>query len=340
MANPQTEDGFVMIALDLFPAVMSAGLSGYAQIVLAEVLLQWAGPQKRRKIFLLASDIQHATGLGRSNARRAIRELVAANILHESGTGFAFNKNYDTWTPHSGPLAERLGGRMIEWIKESVERHAGHRKHKRTGNTGVSTETHQEASGVSIETHEVASSVSIETHESRPRVSIQTHPHIEERARQKTKEEREERLETGDGASAPRVSSPLDPEYAEVGNHAIEITGDLSWGRWVSDRGRDGHSARLIRQAIDDADGRGKLDKPYVLSILHRCARQGITDLYATNAGPTANATPGQRPPGRAAPVPTQDQAEEVKRRMRENRERKEADERRERESRRRRLAL
>lgn len=82
----------------------------------------------------------------------------------------------------------------------------------------------------------------------------------------------------------PPLVSNLGPEYRSVGDHAMTLSADLSWGAWVDRMGHSGHAAQDIRAAIDEASAVDKLRKPYVASILKRWATDG-------------------RPKGRASPA-------------------------------------
>ncbi len=132
-----------MIALDLLPAIMSAGLSSYAQIVLSEVILQSYGARKSKTVYLPSVDIQEITGVDRCNVRRAVRELIDANILVESGGGYEINKDYESWTPKAGPLKERLEGRLLTWITHCPDRLGKLQNHVSTETRDVSTQTHK-----------------------------------------------------------------------------------------------------------------------------------------------------------------------------------------------------
>lgn len=117
-----------MVALDLFAALMAADLPNRSAIVLAEVLLQTYGPRKPKRgvkaIHLDPAQIEHYTGLHRNNARKAVHELVAANILLPQDDGaYKFNKDYESWTPGGEPLAERLGGGLIRFAASALSRH-------------------------------------------------------------------------------------------------------------------------------------------------------------------------------------------------------------------------
>jgi hypothetical protein len=81
MASPQTENGFVMIALDLFAAIMMADLPNRCMIVLSYHLIHSYGPGKKRDVFLDPATIEEHTRLHRNNVRRAVKELADAKIL-------------------------------------------------------------------------------------------------------------------------------------------------------------------------------------------------------------------------------------------------------------------
>jgi hypothetical protein len=126
MARPQTENGFVMIALDLFAAIMAADLPNREMIVLAEVLLQSYGPMKRRDVHLDPPTIEHYTGLHRNNVHRAIRGLVEGGILRRNADGsFRFVKDWESWTPGGSSLVERLAGGIKRFAMAALSRFGG-----------------------------------------------------------------------------------------------------------------------------------------------------------------------------------------------------------------------
>lgn len=76
-----------------------------------------------------------------------------------------------------------------------------------------------------------------------------------------------------DSTSPPSPS--LGPEYTAVGEYAIQLGADVSWGEWVRQMGIAGHSAADIRAALDESAGAGKLKQPYVASKLRGWATEG-----------------------------------------------------------------
>jgi hypothetical protein len=121
MASPQTENGFVMIALDLFAAIMMADLPNRCMIVLSYHLIHSYGPTKKRDVFLDPATIEEHTRLHRNNVRRAVKELADAKILmRRVGGAYRFNKDYEAWMPGGKPFVGRLGGGPVEfttWAK-------------------------------------------------------------------------------------------------------------------------------------------------------------------------------------------------------------------------------
>lgn len=114
-----------MIALPIFPALMSADLPNRCMIVLAEVLVQSYGPAKRREVHLDPITLEDLTGLHRNNVRKAINELASWGILKRSeGRGWRFVKDYEAWKPHGEPLSARLDGGIIAFAKSATERFA------------------------------------------------------------------------------------------------------------------------------------------------------------------------------------------------------------------------
>lgn len=67
----------------------------------------------------------------------------------------------------------------------------------------------------------------------------------------------------------------LGPEFRPVGEFAIQLTADVSWGRWVDQQGMCGHAAATIRRALEEATGAGKLSQAYVAAKLRGWAQEG-----------------------------------------------------------------
>ena len=82
MARPKTEHGFVMLALDILPAIAAANLSNSALITIVNCLGYYYGPRKRESC---PDDgwrrSQQKRGSAGARHPLAINELVHANIL-------------------------------------------------------------------------------------------------------------------------------------------------------------------------------------------------------------------------------------------------------------------
>jgi hypothetical protein len=78
-----------------------------------------------------------------------------------------------------------------------------------------------------------------------------------------------------EGRIPPPPSTSLGPEYTQVGEFAIQLGSDVSWGSWVDQQGMCGHSAATIKRALEEASGAGKLSRPYVAAKLRGWAAEG-----------------------------------------------------------------
>lgn len=85
----------------------------------------------------------------------------------------------------------------------------------------------------------------------------------------------EEEEEEGEENSPLPLSIVLGPEYRAIGEFAIQLAADVSWGRWVDQQGLCGHSARDIRACLEECAGAGKLTQAYAASKLRGWAAEG-----------------------------------------------------------------
>lgn len=81
----------------------------------------------------------------------------------------------------------------------------------------------------------------------------------------------------GEGEENPPLppAISLGPEYTQLGEFAIQLMGDVSWGRWVSQQGMMGHSASDIRACLEECAGAGKNSQAYAASKLRGWATEG-----------------------------------------------------------------
>ncbi len=284
-----------MLALDLFGAIMAAGLSTYAQIVLAEVLAQWAGPQKKTRVYLHGTEFNELTGIDRNSARKAIAELVSAKILVADGQGYRFNKDYDSWTPKLGRLEDRIGGRIHGWAVGLIER-LGFKTHKKTREA---TQPHQTVVGEATQPQKSAPAEATQPHGKPSGEATQPQRHIEEPARQKNSELRSENGE-GEFPLAPR-SIPMDPISKECLQLATERWGASNGDAIIGDLLRT-FPPKVVRFAMDrEWDKHGAaIRASYIRTICREVDAEGIPKKPGEDRGKTAVQ---QRPQDTVAPL-------------------------------------
>jgi|GEM_PF-1693394 len=96
-ANPQLEDGYLMIANEIVDALMRFNFPAYHMRVLWAILRKTYG-YKKKEDWIAQSQIIEMTGLKKQHISRTLKELVARNIVTRSGYKTAFNKDYQGWT--------------------------------------------------------------------------------------------------------------------------------------------------------------------------------------------------------------------------------------------------
>lgn len=278
-----------MITLDLFGAIMCAGFSTYSQIILAHTVAQFYGPLKKEVVFLSASEASELTGLDRGNARKAINELIDAQVLLPVGGAFSFNKNFDSWTPKLGKIEERLGGKLHAWT-DSLPVSFGRKK---VPIDPESTKTQTIVAAESTYTQEMASSESTYTQTNTPSESIYTQdtsfppdpPIGESRASEEKKsikgEDLNTFLETKTKSTKSKTSEPTQaseplPEWMPP-----------AWFDWKEHRKNSKHPLTPLAEKI----AVGKLTKFHnqghdLTEILHEAILNDWRGLFLTgNAG-------------------------------------------------------
>lgn len=100
MANPQKENGYTAIADEILEALSRRQLSGYEWRCLILIVRKTYGFHKKEDWIALSQFID-GTGIGKSHVCRALRMLVAQNIVTKGGTPkqprYSFQKDYDRW---------------------------------------------------------------------------------------------------------------------------------------------------------------------------------------------------------------------------------------------------
>lgn len=96
MANPQTENGWTMIADEIIEALMRINLSPYESRIIWAVIRQTYGWQKKGANISL-SKFNELTGVSKSHICDAIKKLVKRNILVKKKNRYSLQKNYEKW---------------------------------------------------------------------------------------------------------------------------------------------------------------------------------------------------------------------------------------------------
>ena len=328
-----------MVALDLFPAILSCGLSGYAQIVLAEVLMQSYGPRKRERVFLHASELAELTGLDRGNARRAIKELLDAGIVTPDASGFRFVKDYESWNPNPGPLKNRLGGRLLEWIHDATSR-LGIDKRSNKGSESTQTQNLPVCGSTQTqrESTQTQDKLSDESTQTQPEPTARVYPdssHYNDRAHTRASEDTRDNsrelisaaLSRGDEVNSPKPA-PEAPAYphpdtsifiVHTGPHpedepsARRIWAAM-WGQWKSEKLCSGfyqhqrwYKSDSWLEAIRAAVSRGVTpgDIRYLETVAADVEVNGAKRHVRTNA--VANGKAAEKSPTYHQPMPKPD---------------------------------
>ena len=117
VASPQTEEGWVQVARELYRAIQAAGLGRYESLVLGVVVDQCYGPRKVDSAKFSAAELARETGLNKSNLHRAAGSLVASNILKRTPDGgLAVQKDYEAWIRDGLPI---LSPALVEFAQKS-----------------------------------------------------------------------------------------------------------------------------------------------------------------------------------------------------------------------------
>lgn len=106
MANPQIEDGHIVLANEIVEQFCKHRISGEEWLVLWSIIRKTYGWKKKEDRIAL-SQFAVMTGLKRQHIVRAIRKLHSKKIIaviknDDSGINiYSFNKNFDQWSPLS-----------------------------------------------------------------------------------------------------------------------------------------------------------------------------------------------------------------------------------------------
>ncbi|HBF42323.1 MAG TPA: hypothetical protein DDW42_01595 [Desulfobacteraceae bacterium] len=101
-ASPQCEDGFIMIAMELFDALIAIRIPGEQRQVLDFIIRKTYGFKKKADAIPLSQFVT-ATGIQKAHIHRAIRGLISRQIIYSAKRGtfdatiYRINKDYTKW---------------------------------------------------------------------------------------------------------------------------------------------------------------------------------------------------------------------------------------------------
>ncbi len=98
MANPQCENGYLRFASELWDAICRIRIPGEARQVFDVIARQTYGYNKKDNVITLTEFVL-ATKMKKSNVSRAIRQLLAMNLIIKDNdiARYSINKDYNTW---------------------------------------------------------------------------------------------------------------------------------------------------------------------------------------------------------------------------------------------------
>lgn len=96
LANPQTENGYVKIANELYEALLRINLSSYESRVLHAIIRLTYG-FNRKKARISRAQLTHLTGIAPSNVSHTLAKLMARNLIVREGKYLSVQKDYEQW---------------------------------------------------------------------------------------------------------------------------------------------------------------------------------------------------------------------------------------------------
>ena len=124
MASPQTINGYVTVANELWDALIKYRLPGEQEQCLKVIIRQTYG-FNRKTIEIPLDEFVKRTGINKPNVSRALREMINKNIIivikkdNRSDSTYGINKNYSTWKSLSKKITQKsLSKKIIIVIKK------------------------------------------------------------------------------------------------------------------------------------------------------------------------------------------------------------------------------
>ena len=136
MANPQTENGYTMIANELLEALARIRLSGEETQVFFTILRKTYGFKKKGDHISLSQFVL-STGIMKPNICRALSKLITKKMIiktdNDNITSYSIQKDYTRWKPLSKLIM--LSKTIIPLIKTDNQTVINIDTHKRNKNT-------------------------------------------------------------------------------------------------------------------------------------------------------------------------------------------------------------
>jgi len=183
VACPNTEDGFVMIAVELGAAIAMVDFTKGERLVVWEVVTQMYGKAKLPEARVSPADVAARTNTERAMISKAVRSLVESNVLtagKEEQT-YRLQKDYEKWDRTARKEDPETAEARVAYAVEAVARSNGKVPRTRPGRPKaepemrVSTDTDYQETRVSTDTHYPEKRVSTDTDYQETRVSTDTH---------------------------------------------------------------------------------------------------------------------------------------------------------------------
>lgn len=171
MACPNTEDGFVMIAVELGSALAMVDFTKGERLVVWEVVTQMYGKAKLPEARVSPADVAARTNTERAMISKAVRSLVESNILtagREDQT-YRLQKDYQKWTRVARKEDAETAEARVSYAVEAVARSNGRVPKVRPGRPKATPEMR-----VSADTDLPETRVSADTNYGEMRVSTDT----------------------------------------------------------------------------------------------------------------------------------------------------------------------
>jgi phage replication O-like protein O len=127
--NPQLENGYIRIAIEIWEAITKYRLPGLERQCLDFILRKTYGWNKKSDIIPL-SQFSEATGIKRQNCYRALKSLENKNIIviksdYKKRIRYSFNKKYKTWKVSSKVITviksdDKVSSKVITKVSSKV----------------------------------------------------------------------------------------------------------------------------------------------------------------------------------------------------------------------------